>query len=276
MIYVLGDSFSSGTELADHLIPSWPGHKSTRVDHVAYQKWITDPATQQEIDDIEDRAGLEMFDKIQKTLSWPGQLSEITGIKVINQSFASSGPSYWPYRLAQDLQYYSPHTVILQFTSIDREVLFTSSPPNQIHPKFVTASLVPKSGPETDYFVNLKLIEDSAANFYKFLVTVAISQAICRSHGIKNIHVVSTFNFANTTLLSAGGHDKLMQCLDIVKAWNATGIDWLMLDSIQSCSSHPILPPLYMVGEMPNGHHNAATYRRFAEIIADKYIVNTP
>jgi hypothetical protein len=275
MIYVLGDSSSTGTELADHLISSWPGHKSTRVDHESYKKWITNPARQQEIDEIEKRAGSAIFDEIEKTQSWPSQLSKITGIKVINQAIASSGPSYWPYRLTQDLREYSPDTVILQFTSLDREVLFASNLPDNIHPKFVTAGNLPKSGPEIDYFVNMKLIEDSAANFYKFLVTVTISQAICRSHGIKNIHVVSTFNFANTTLLSAGGYDKLMQCSDIAKAWHATGIDWVLLDSIQSCSSHPILPPLYMVGEMPNGHHNAATHRRFAEMIANKYILNT-
>lgn len=275
MIYVLGDSSSSGTELADHLIPSWPGHKSTRVDHVAYKKWITDPATQQEIDDLEDRVGFELFVQIEKTQSWPGQLAEITGIEVINQAIARSGPSYWPYRLTQDLKKYSPDVVILQFTSLDREVVFTANSTNTVQPTFVTAGSLPASGPETDYFVNLKLIEDSVANFYKFLVTVAISQAICRSHGIKNIHVVSAFDFANTTLLAAGGYDKLMQYSDIVEAWHATGIDWMSLDSIQSCSSRPILPPLYMVGEMPNGHHNAATYRRFAEMIANKYILNT-
>ena len=275
MIYVLGDSSSSGTELADHLISNWPGHKSTKTDHVAYRKWVNDPARQKEIDKIENRAGYEIFDQIQTTQSWPGQLAEITGIEVINQAIAQSGPSYWPYRLTQDLKKYSPDTVILQFTSLDREVLFTTDSTNTVQPTFVTAGSLPASGPETDYFVNLKLIEDSVANFYKFLVTVAISQDICRSHGVNNIHVVSTFDFANTALYSVGGHAKLMQCPDIVNAWNATGIDWLNIDSIQSCSSHPILPPLYMVGEMPNGHHNAATYRRFAEMIASKYILNT-
>lgn len=275
MIYVLGDSSSAGAELPDHLIPSWPGHKSTKTDHAAYQKWINDPIRQKEIDEIENRAGSKIFDKIQQTLSWPGQLAEITGIDVINQAIAKSGPSYWPYRLTQDLKKYSPDTVILQFTSLDREVLFTAKSTNTVQPKFVTAGSLPASGPETDYFVNLKLIEDSVANFYKFLVTVAISQDICRSHGVNNIHVVSTFDFANTTLYSAGEYAKLMQNPDIVNAWNATGIDWLTIESIQSCSSHPILPPLYMIGEMPNGHHNAATHRRFAELIANKYILNT-
>ena len=275
MIYVLGDSSSAGTELADHLISNWPGHKSTKTDHVSYQKWVNDPARQKEIDEIENRAGSEIFDKIQQTLSWPGQLAKITGIDVINQAIAKSGPSYWLYRLTQDLKKYSPNTVILQFTSLDREVLFTSDTTDKIQPTFVTAGSLPATGPETDYFVNLKLIEDSVANFYKFLVTVAISQDICRGHGVNNIHVVSTFNFVNTALYSAGGYAKLMQYPDIVNAWNATGIDWLNLDSIQSCSNHPILPPLAMVGEMPNGHHNAATHRRFAEMIANKYILNT-
>lgn len=275
MIYVLGDSSSAGTELADHLIPSWPGHKSTKTDHAAYQKWMNDPATQKEIDEIEDRVGLEIFDNIQQSLAWPGQLAEITGIEVINQAVAKSGPSYWPFRLTQDLTKYSPDTVILQFTSVDREVVFATDSTDKIYPTFISAGNLPTSGPETDYFVNLKLIEDSVANFYKFLVTVSICQDICRSHGVNNIHVVSTFDFVNTTLYALGGYPRLMQCPDIVTAWQATGIDWLTIESIQSCSSHPILPPLYMIGEMPNGHHNAATYRRFAELIANKYILNT-
>ena len=275
MIYVLGDSASAGTELADHLIPSWPGHKSTSTDHAAYQKWATDPTTRKEINEIQNRVGLEIFDQIQTTQSWPGQLAKITNIEVINQAITRSGPSYWPYRLTQDLKKYSPDIVILQFTSSDREVLFTANSTNNVQPTFVTAGSLPASGPETDYFVNLKLIEDSVANFYKFLVTVAISQDICRSHGVNNIHVVSTFDFVNTALYSAGGHAKLMQYPDIVNAWNATGIDWLNLDNIQSCSSRPILSPRSMAGEMPNGHHNAATHRRFAEMIANKYILNT-
>ena len=52
MIYVLGDSSSSGTELADHLISNWPGHKSTKSDHATYQKWVNDPARQKEIDEL--------------------------------------------------------------------------------------------------------------------------------------------------------------------------------------------------------------------------------
>lgn len=271
MIYVLGDSFSSGAELADHLISSWPGHKSTETDHMAYQKWFDDPARQKEIDEIENRAGLEIFDQIQATQSWPGQLAEITGRKVINQSVAGSGPSYWPYKLSQDLKEYSPDTVILQFTSIDREILFVRENISGVRAKFITAGSIPMAGLETDYFISLKMLEDFVANFYRFLVTVSISQAICRGHGVKNIHVVSTFNFVDAILPPIGEYAKLMQLPDIAKAWTNTGVDWLNLDTIQSCSSRSHC----WLAEMPNGHYNAATYRRFAEMMANKYILNT-
>jgi hypothetical protein len=271
MIYVLGDSFSTGAELSDHLIPSWPGHKSTETDHVAYQKWYNDPATQKEIDDIENRAGLEIFFNNQQALSWPGQLAKITGIEVINQSVSGSGPSYWPYKLAQDLNEYSPDTVILQFTSFDREVLFVRENISAVRAKFVSAGTLPMAGLETDYFISLKMLEDFVANFYRFLLTVSISQAICRGHGVKNIHVVSTFNFVDAVLPPIGEYTTLMQYPDIAKAWNNTGVDWLNIDTIQSSSSRDHC----WLAEMPNGHYNADTYRRFAEMIADKYIVNT-
>ena len=271
MIYVLGDSFSTGAELSDHLIPSWPGHNSTETDHVAYQKWFDDPATQKEIDDIEDRDGFEILFNTQQSLSWSGQLAEVTGRKVINQSAAGSGPSYWPYKLSQDLKEYSPDTVILQFTSIDREILFVRENINAVRAKFITAGSLPMAGLETDYFISLKMLEDFVSNFYRFLLTVSISQAICRGHGVKNIHVVSTFNFVDAILPPIGEYTKLMQSPDIVKAWNNTGVDWLNIDTIQSCSSQSHC----WLSEMPNGHYNAATYRRFAEMIASKYILNT-
>jgi len=181
---------------------------------------------------------------------------------------ARSGPSYWPYKLAQDLIKVKPDTVMLQFSSIDREILFNNEYLDKILPKFINAGTVPQFGPETDYFVNLKLLEGWESNFYRFLVTVMITQAICRGHGVKNIHVFSAHNFVSSVLDPAGGIKLLNQFPDIRGPWEDTGIDWLHIDNIETYASDAR-------GELPGGHYNAETNRRFAEMVANKYILNT-
>ena len=268
MIYVLGDSFGSGTELADHLYPSWPGHKDTVPNHARYRAWGKRSTAEKESQELYNTLGANVFPDLESKLSWPGQLAEITQQTVINRSAPRSGPSYWPYKLARDLVEIKPDTVILQFSSIDREVVFNNEYEDKILPKFINAGSVPRSGPETDYFVNLKLVEDSQSNFYRFLVTVMISQAICRSHGVKNIHVFSTNDFVRSVLDPSGGIKLLDQFPDIRGAWEDTGIDWLQIDNIETYTSD-------LRGELPGGHYNAETNRRFAEMIANKYILNT-
>jgi len=233
MIYVLGDSFSSGSELADYLYPSWPGHTERTSNLVKYHNWCGSDIAIKESQELHRTLGDKVLHDLEAKLCWPGQLAEITQQTVINQSAAKSGPSYWPYKLAQDLIKIKPDTVILQFSSIDREVLFNNQYQDKILPRFVNAGTVPRLGPETDYFVNLKLLEGWESNFYRFLVTVMISQAICRSHG-----------------------------------WEDTGIDWLHINNIVTYASSAR-------GELPGGHYNAETNRRFAEMVASKYILNT-
>jgi hypothetical protein len=266
MIYVLGDSFSSGSELADHLYPSWPGHKDPSTNHARYQAWCRRPDAIKESQYLDATHSDDVIFNLEKQLSWPGQLAEITRHPVINQSIAKSGPSYWPYKLARDLVEIKPDTVILQFSSIDREILFNEAGIQGIIPRFITAGLL--SGPETDYFVNLKLLEGWESNFYRFLITVMISQAICRSHGVKNIHVFSTNNFVRSVLDPAGGIELLDQFPDISGAWEDTSIDWLQIDNIETYANN-------VRGELPGGHYNAETNRRFAEMVANKYILNT-
>lgn len=268
MIYVLGDSFSSGAELADHLYPSWPGHTNTNTDHNAYNQWWSSGIAKKESQTLYNTLGDDVFPDLEAKLCWPGQLAEITQQTVINQSVARSGPSYWPYKLARDLVEIKPDTVILQFSSIDREVVFNNEYEDKILPKFVNAGPLSGSGPESDYFVNLKLLEGWESNFYRFLVTVMISQAICRGHGVKNIHVFSTHNFVSSVLDPAGGIELLNQFPDIRGAWEDTGIDWLRIDNIETCASNAR-------GELPGGHYNAETNRRFAEMVVNKYILNT-
>ena len=268
MIYVLGDSFSSGSELADHLYPSWPGHTEHTSNLVRYHSWCGSDIAIKESQDLERTLGDKVLHDLEAKLCWPGQLAEITQQTVINQSAAKSGPSYWPYKLARDLIKIKPDTVILQFSSIDREVLFNNQYQDKILPRFVNAGTVPQSGPETDYFVNLKLLEGWESNFYRFLVTVMISQAICRSHGVKNIHVFSTHNFVSSVLDPAGGIKLLNQFPDIRRAWEDTGIDWLHINNIVTYAS-------VARGELLGGHYNAETNRRFAEMVANKYILNT-
>jgi len=267
MIYVLGDSFSSGAELADHLYPSWPGH-TERLSLIKYHSWCGSDIAIKESQELYRTLGDNVLFDLEAKLCWPGQLAEITQQTVINQSVAKSGPSYWPYKLARDLVKIKPDTVMLQFSSIVREILFDNPYLDKILPRFVNAGTVPQRGPETDYFVNLKLLEGWESNFYRFLVTVMIAQAICRSHGVNNIHVFSTNNFVSSVLDPAGGIELLNQFPDIRGPWEDTGIDWLNIDNIDTYASDAR-------GELPGGHYNAETNRRFAEMVANKYILNT-
>lgn len=75
----------------------------------------------------------------------------------------------------------------------------------------------------------------------------------------------STHNFVSTVLDPAGGIKLLNQFPDIRGAWEDTGIDWLQIDNIET----------YARGELPGGHYNADTNRSFAEMVSNKYILNT-
>lgn len=272
MIYVLGDSFSSGAELADYLMPSWPGHLDPKLNHAVYNAWCGSPIALKEGDDVENKHGPTIFNDEMHRLSWAGQLQEITQHTVFNGSTPKTGPSFWPYKLTQDLSQLAstnqtPSLVILQFTSIDREVVFETQS-NNIHPRFINAGSLSNRGPDTDYFVNLKLLENPVANFYRFLATVQIAQAICRGYGVANVLLASTHDIVRSIMTPAGGVELLMSHPAIETAMSATGIDWFNLTCLESCAE-------YTQGELPGGHYNADTNRRFAEMIANKYLVNT-
>lgn len=272
MIFVLGDSFGSGSELADHLLPSWPGHKDPSPNLKRYQDW-QDERGNLEGQEIMAKIGKNIFQEIMAKNSWPGQLQDIANIEVINKSRAKTGPSYWPFALSSELRELkkinkTPSTVILQFSSIDREMLYTTED-RRILPQFINAGMLTNSGPETDYFVSMKLLENSVANFYRFLCTVLISQDICRANGVTDIHVVSTHDVTRTLVNPIGGWTVLENYPDITYAMQNTGIDWHNIDCIEQYSTN-------RRGELPGGHFDADTSGRFSRMLAKKYFnVNT-
>lgn len=252
-IYVLGDSFSAGTELGDYLYPTWPGHTGVGKDIEAYNKWwSTDPSSL--IDS-------KLVQQKEIELSWPSRLAQITNSTVLNSSAARSGPAHWINQLILDLSKASQtyNIAFFQFTSLDRITCYDNLNSN-ILPRHVFAGSHEYS--EQQYFKYAKILESNLGSYYKFICAVAAVKYICQATNIQPVFI-STHDFKAQTkiYLNSREVDYYPEISSVAKPLETT------LQSMETLASHSS----NLQGELPGGHFNADTQQRFAEYLANKY-----
>lgn len=153
IIYVNGDSFTSGSELADHLIPGWPGFskdiqnkKSSKLIEKFIKKkdnvvnlYVRESDIQNNVQPLkffpEQVAGTKLFREIQETAerksAWPNLLTYLnSSIEVINNSRGGAGITGICQRSVADLynlkkQGKIPDIVFIQLTSTARQEIYS-------------------------------------------------------------------------------------------------------------------------------------------------------
>jgi len=187
MIYVNGDSFASGSEIVDHLLPGWPGYHLTgsHLASDADQNWDKNRIT----------AGIEYFGSYQnfmaeeKRHSWPSQIKKIDpDLEIINNSFPGSSITGILNRTIVDLLRYQTErkidTVFIQITGPYRFEFYNSDLANKTFIREQSAGWLEKLPNEDEKEIAkryLKLYKDEDWAI-KYLYTMTSLR-----HAVKNI-----------------------------------------------------------------------------------------
>ncbi len=130
-IYCNGDSFTAGEELLDHILPDWPGYRSTGsilVKDTDYQ-WLY--VRRKKAYDV--FGSIEQLLKKEKEESWAGQINKIdNNISVINGAIGGSSIIGIANRTIIDLTNYRDKKfdfVFIQLTSPNRIGFYNSNLP---------------------------------------------------------------------------------------------------------------------------------------------------
>lgn len=142
LVYVAGDSFPAGVELADTTLPGYPGMlpinvttPNPEIDRTWYKKKP----------EIVARLNLDL-DAENKKRSWPAKLQS-DNINVVNSSIGGASMESISKRILIDLERFTPDVVIVQITGIPRITYTDDSVPYLISslPIFAINSIGMKS-----------------------------------------------------------------------------------------------------------------------------------
>lgn len=170
LVYVSGDSFTSGDELADTGLVGYPGLRPLKtvnpeIDHIWFKKKP----------EIASKLAFDLKAESKKR-SWPSKL-ESSAITVVNSSYPGNSMESISKRVLIDLERIVPDVVIIQITGISRlnytadtSPYFTASCPifaidsieckSEIHRRILKATAVSKTDDEflIDYLYWLHIV----------------------------------------------------------------------------------------------------------------------
>jgi len=219
-IYVIGDSFSAGSELEDNTFPSY--NQCKPKDKSDYYKWI---ASKEYKNDFNLKpAGYSKYYAEMKR-AWPAKLEAITDTRVINRAHGGSGPAMWRARVMTDLLHFKNDgikidTAIIQIHAYDRDCLFDIGENNTIYNNIGLTKLKYGTGAEKAYFKIRLMLESTYGNFYRFLIDVANMKASFLSFGITDIKIIvsdSTSVFYDWKQLEFINHPDIKPLLDYLE-----------------------------------------------------------
>lgn len=215
MIYIIGDSFTSGEEIADHLLPFWEGYR-TQSDTCEKNIEYFDKLNKEVIKNPE----LEKIEMdFKKENRWPTVLGKLLNKEIINKGHTGKSISNMATVMAQDMcellqKNQKPELIIVQLTSLHRFQLpgiSLSNYPNTIwytgHADYVQINPnAPRHSFENyetnDHLEKIKiskyLLLDDDDFFYDYLNNLLTMQLLAKLMTGKDLLLVSSiFDFSN-------------------------------------------------------------------------------
>lgn len=218
MLYVIGDSFANGDEIADHLVPNWEGYRTKENPYASQEKNIQYFKEYSEILRNDSELSLK-FMKFQNENRWPTVLGKLLGKEVINRALSGKSIHNMSTMLVQDIAEMirnnkKPELIIVQMTSLTRfqvpsilekhkDIGWSNGHVDyiQINPGHINRKKYVDNSKSDDYFEKMKLytylfIEDINF-FYGYLNELLTMQTIAKLVTGKDLVIVrSIFDFS--------------------------------------------------------------------------------
>jgi hypothetical protein len=265
-IYVNGDSFPAGAELADHLLPGYPG-LSTMQNFSFNQQW--GDKKYKEIDKLQ--GGPVYFHSIEKQLAWPGVLNSVYGVNVINGSMSGASITGIAFRTCVDLlEIYSKgcsvDNVFIQLTSLERIEIFKNTPDNRYFDDLPIVTIL--STPSTELEKNLATAYAAYNDdqlLAKFLYgLILLEQSVKNITGKLPIYLSTGLSSYITDMIreKIKTSPPLKRLTDLTN-FNAIDVNNKPMLNIQVENNYLLCP---------QGHYEQRTHTKYAEEIFNGYL----
>jgi hypothetical protein len=251
-LYVIGDSFSVGTELADHLYSSWPYHKNPVHDVDEYIRWE------------EIKKNLNHFNCGMEELkrAYPARVGELLGYEVINASRGNTGLEYFKFKVITDMLVYKKigKTIVcavIQFTNIHRHTFLKYQGGKIACDNYSLHST--KTDPFIAEFYKTKFVlEDEHGSFFKFMMDLYFIKSLLIQMGAKKVLLVKA---TNGDILPDSLSNLSIETLNLMDELN---FDINTLINLEH----------FKVDKLLGGHFCEKTHQKFAEYLSKELYVS--
>lgn len=265
-IYVNGDSFPAGAELADHLLPGYPGLRPMQ-NFSMHPTWGDEKY--KEIEKLS--GGIDYFNSIEKKLSWPGIINSSYGIDVINSAKSGASITGIAYRTCVDLlELYargkSVSAVFIQLTSLERIEIFKNTPDNRHFGDLpiVTILSTPSSKLEKNLATTYAAYSDDQL-LAKFLYGILLlEQSVKSITGMLPIYLSTGLSSYITDVI----REKSQYFESIKRLASLTNIN--SIDQKNQSMLDMQVSNNYLL--CPQGHYESRTHIKYAEEIYNSYL----
>jgi hypothetical protein len=267
-IYFNGDSFTSGVELNDHLIPGFLKIRSGDDWEKTFEKWMS--TKQKYLNKLEFHER-EKFDSDHYALAWPQKLCSILNAQCINKSVSGSSTLGILHRTNIDLLNMKKDgitldAVIIQITSRHRTGIYNTddlvSEDNRSIITELTNFEKGKTKPQNKkYFDAWLKAEDDEAILHRWFHQYHLIKAIVKSiYGLDVIFVDSCF--LDRLTVNAINDNKNMHTRTLID--DSKFLDPKLIDMVS-------LNFEKQNGILPGGHFAEVVHKRFAKHLAKQY-----
>jgi hypothetical protein len=255
VLYVIGDSFSAGSELCDNMLPSWPYYKNPKVDMEKFSEWLNSSEYTNDI------AALNMtqdqFAELTLEKAYPAKLGKLIDYEVINRSVGNTGSIYWRYKVLEDLIQFQKHNktidyAIVNFTDVFRET-FVQLDKSALHYKHISVSHTDPYKNASAYFKYKSLLQDDMSYVYHFLTDLYFIKSTLHTMGAKKVLFIMSMDLFWIKEFITSTH--------IVDLMKFIELDLNTLPILESCK----------VDRLLGGHFCEETHKLFAEQIAKEF-----
>jgi hypothetical protein len=265
-IYVNGDSFPAGFELADTVLPSFPGLQTKMfTNNPHFKKW----EMERKAEGSRYYGNLELLEKAGKDLAWPAELTKIdSNITIYNGAKAGASIAGISNRTINDLVSYKNNNikfdyVFIQLTTTDRYEFYDTNVRN--------LGCIQDGGATNISNLTLDKQRQYASLFFqvhsdmdlavKYLYTVStLKYAIKGLTDIEPIFLISSKFFIS----------QVKRLLEKVYLKNLIDDSKLLEMILEESMEHVQILNNYLY--LPLGHYEQRTHQAYARLIYDRYI----
>jgi hypothetical protein len=263
-IYVNGDSFPAGFELADTVLPSFPGVQTKMfTNNPHFKKWETERKTEGN----SYYGNTELLEKAGKDLAWPAELNKINpSINVYNGAKAGASITGISHRTINDLVAYNNikfDYIFIQLTTTDRYEFYDANVRNLgcIQDGGITNISNLMLDKQRQYANSFFQVHSDLDLAVKYLYTVStLKYAVKGITGVEPIFLISSKFFISQV-------NRLLKKLYLKHL--IEDLKFLDLD-LEESMEH--LQVVNNYSYLPLGHYEHRTHQAYARLIYDRYI----